>query len=232
MKRQSGEAMRKIAILGGTFNPIHNGHLHLAGCFAKLLGVQKVLLIPTYLPPHKSAPDLAPARHRLAMCRAAAGGCCCAACGPAPADGEASDLMCRAAAGGIFEASDIEIRRRGPSYTSDTLRELKALYPDAELYLITGEDMFLTLTQWHEPETIFSLATVCAAPRSAAGLGRLLKYAQGLRRLGARTRVENIEYLPVSSTMVRRAVREGKSIARLVPVAVERYIREHHLYLR
>jgi nicotinate-nucleotide adenylyltransferase len=206
MKRQSGEAMRKIAILGGTFNPIHNGHLHLAGCFAKLLGVQKVLLIPTYLPPHKSAPDLAPARHRLAMCRAAAGG--------------------------IFEASDIEIRRRGPSYTSDTLRELKALYPDAELYLITGEDMFLTLTQWHEPETIFSLATVCAAPRSAAGLGRLLKYAQDLRRMGARTRVENIEYLPVSSTMVRRAVREGKSIARLVPVAVERYIREHHLYLR
>ncbi|HAH79571.1 MAG TPA: nicotinate (nicotinamide) nucleotide adenylyltransferase, partial [Ruminococcaceae bacterium] len=183
--------MRKIAILGGTFNPIHNGHLHLAGCFAKLLGVQKVLLIPTYLPPHKSAPDLAPARHRLAMCRAAAGG--------------------------IFEASDIEIRRRGPSYTSDTLRELKALYPDAELYLITGEDMFLTLTQWHEPETIFSLATVCAAPRSAAGLGRLLKYAQDLRRMGARTRVENIEYLPVSSTMVRRAVREGKSIARLVP---------------
>jgi nicotinate-nucleotide adenylyltransferase len=206
MKRQSGEAMRKIAILGGTFNPIHNGHLHLAGCFAKLLGVQKVLLIPTYLPPHKSAPDLAPARHRLAMCRAASGG--------------------------IFEASDIEIRRRGPSYTSDTLRELKALYPDAELYLITGEDMFLTLTQWHEPETIFSLATVCAAPRSAAGLGRLLKYAQDLRRMGARTRVENIEYLPVSSTMVRRAVREGKSIARLVPVAVERYIREHHLYLR
>ncbi len=197
--------MQKIAVFGGTFNPIHNGHLHLAAGFAKALGAEKVLLIPARVPPHKAAPDLAPARDRLAMCRAAAGG--------------------------VFEASDLEIRRPGPSYTSNTLRELKALRPDAELYLITGEDMFLTLEQWHEPDVIFSLATVCAAPRSEAGCGRLLEYARALRRRGARTRVENIAYLPISSTGVREAVRRGAGIAGLVPVPVERYIREHHLYL-
>ncbi len=197
--------MRKIAVFGGTFNPIHNGHLHLAESFAEILGVQKVLLIPARVPPHKPAVDLAPAEDRLAMCRAAAGG--------------------------LFEASGIEIRRKGPSYTSDTLREIRDRCPDSELYLITGEDMFLTLEQWHEPEVIFSLATICAAPRSAAGCGRMLEYARALKEKGARAVVRNIRYIPVSSTMVRNAVRQGKSLAGLVPPAVERYIREHHLYL-
>ncbi len=198
--------MQKIAVFGGTFNPIHNGHMHLAKRFAKMIGAQRVLLIPTYQPPHKHAPNLAPGRDRLAMCR----------------------LACE---GNIFEVSDIELKRRGRSYTADTLRELKKRNPDSELYLITGEDMFLTLKQWYEAETIFRLAVLCAAPRSGDGLRSLLDYAEILEREGAKTFIRNIEYLPISSTMVRNAVRDGKSISELVPPKVADYIAENKLYL-
>lgn len=198
--------MQKIAIFGGTFNPIHNGHIHLAKQFALQLGADKVILIPTYVPPHKQKLALAPAMDRLAMCRLAA-------------------------AENQFEVSDIEIKRKGLSYTADTLRELKQIYPDSEFYLITGEDMFLTLERWHESQTIFALAVLCAAPRSNGGLQSLLDYARVMQRHGAKTMIGNIEYLPVSSTMVRDAVKEKKSITRLVPTLVANYIGENKLYL-
>lgn len=198
--------MQKIAVLGGTFNPIHNGHMHIAKQYAGRLGVDKVLLIPTYQPPHKRVLNLASAEDRLQMCRLAAG--------------ESK-----------FEACGMEICRQGRSYTSDTLRELKALYPDSELYLITGEDMFLTFEEWHDPETIFRLAVLCAAPRSANGLAPLLHYAELLEQKGAKTVIENIEYLPISSTMVRDAVKNGQSIAGLVPPLVAEYIVKNKLYL-
>jgi len=198
--------MRKIAIYGGTFNPIHNGHVHLAKQFAQILGVEKVLLIPTRMPPHKRVRNLASSHDRLEMCRLAS-----------------SDS--------ILEASDIEIRRQGPSYTSDTLRELKTSNPDSELYLITGEDMFLTIQKWHEPQILYSLSTICAAPRSPQGLQPLLDYAGILQQNGAKTIVKNIEYLPISSTMVRDAVKRGESITKLVPSAVAEYILGNNLYL-
>jgi len=198
--------MQKIAIFGGTFNPIHNGHIHLAKQFALLLGVKKMILIPALMPPHKQAKNLASAKDRLEMCRLAA-------------------------AENLFEVSDIEIKRQDLSYTSDTLRELKQTYPDSELYFITGEDMFLTLTHWHEAQTIFELATLCAAPRSNSGLEKLLDYAKILQRYSAKTIIENIDYLPISSTMVRNAVKNGKNIAGLVPPVVADYIIENNLYL-
>lgn len=204
---QNGGPETKIAVFGGTFNPIHSGHIHLARRFADLLGAERVLFIPTSLPPHKTAPDLAPAGDRLAMCRLAA----------------ESDSR--------FRVSDLEIRRGGSSYTSETLEELHGLAPDAQLFLITGEDMFVTLEQWHEPETIYRLATVCAAPRSPEGTAALLRYAEQIGRKGAKTRIENIDYLPVSSTMIREAVKAGKDISSFVPASVEHYIRQKRLYL-
>lgn len=200
-----GSSVKKLAVFGGTFNPVHNGHLHLARRFARVTGVQKVLLMPAFRPPHKRTPDLASAGDRLAMCRLA--------------EQE-----------GPFEASALEIGRGGLSYTSDTLRELRRMEPDAELFLITGEDMFLTIENWREPDVIFSLATICAAPRSTQGLPRLLEHEALLRSLGAKTLVLDIPYLPVSSTMVRKAVRNGESIERLVPPAVAGYIIRNHLY--
>lgn len=200
--------MRKIAVFGGTFNPIHNGHIHIAKRFAEILHADRVLFIPTNVPPHKKAVDLAPAEDRLAMCRLAV-------------ENES-----------LFQVCDMEIRRGGPSYTSVTLRQIQTNCPGSQLFLITGEDMFVTLEQWYDAETIFRLATVCAAPRSGEGMAALLRYAEKIGRKGAKTRIENIEYLPVSSTQVRETIKAGGSIASLVPVAVEHYIREHHLYTR
>jgi nicotinate-nucleotide adenylyltransferase len=201
-----GVAMQKIAILGGTFNPIHNGHLHLVRRFSQMIQADRVLLIPTRIPPHKAAPDLAPAQDRLQMCRLAA-----------EPDG--------------FEVSDMEIRREGPSYTSDTLLELKQIYPNSELFFITGEDMFLTLEEWHNPELVYSLATICAAPRSRNGCTALNQYAEKVGKKGAKTMICNIDYLPVSSTMVRNAVRRGENLLAYVPRQVADYICKHHLYM-
>ena len=136
----------KTGIYGGTFNPIHNGHLHIVEEFRRGLGLDRVLLIPTRVPPHKAAPDLASAQDRCAMCRLAI---------------QEKPWL---------ELSDIEMRREGKSYTAETLEELSALYPQDQFYLLMGEDMFLTLDRWYRPETIFSLASVCTTPRSADGL--------------------------------------------------------------
>lgn len=201
------EKEKKIIIFGGTFNPIHCGHIHLAECFADVLNADRVMLIPTNVPPHKRAPDLADAEDRLAMCRLAA---------------ETDKRFC---------VSDIEIARGGQSYTSDTLAELHKMYPDAQLFLVTGEDMFVTLEQWHDPQVIYQLATICAAPRNHEGTESLLRYSKMLEQKGARTRIENIAYLPISSTMVRDAIKAGISISSLVPATVEHYIRKNKLYL-
>ena len=198
--------MQKIAILGGTFNPIHNGHLHLVRQFAQIIQADRVVLIPTRTPPHKIAPNLAPAQDRLEMCRLAV-----------EQDG--------------FEVSDMEVKREGLSYTSDTLLELKQAYPHAQLFFITGEDMFLTLEQWHKPEIVYSLATICAAPRSRQGCEALNQYAEKVGKLGAKTMICNIDYLPISSTMVRRAVHQRKDILAFVPKPVADFIYKHHLYL-
>ena len=117
----------RIGVYGGTFNPIHRGHLTAARAAADALGLEKVLLIPDNLPPHKALPaGSATGEDRLAMCRLTAG--------------EVPGM----------EVLDLELRRSGPSYTSDTLAELHAQYPDDELWLLVGSDMFLSLQEWHE----------------------------------------------------------------------------------
>ena len=197
--------MEKLAICGGTFNPIHNGHLHIAKGFCERLGFDRLLLMPASVPPHKLAPHLASAQHRLAMCQLAA-----------------------ESAG--FEASDLELRRSGPSYTVDTLQELHGIYPNAELYLIMGADMFLTLEQWYDFATIFQLAKLCVAPRDDQNKQALLRHAKHLKNLGAKSFVEDLPLLPVSSTMIRDRRKQGLSIQGLVPEPVNEYILTHDLY--
>lgn len=129
--------MKKIAMFGGTFNPIHNGHLCLAKTFVRQLQLDKVLLVPTYAPPHKQYQDTTSPEDRFQMCRLAAE--------------DINDL----------EALDLEIKRQGPSYTVDTLCQLKKEHPEEELYLITGGDMFLTIQNWKEAQEIMRLAVIC-----------------------------------------------------------------------
>lgn len=198
--------MKRLLIYGGTFNPIHRAHLHLAREFQKRINAEKVILIPARVPPHKEALDLASGEDRYQMC-------CLAA---------------KEESG--FEVSNMELIREGPSYTSDTLEQISREYPDCELFFITGEDMFLTLLTWHDPQKILKNATICGAPRSRSGLFRMRAYAQKLRDCGGKTLVEDISYLPISSTMVRKALQEGKNIRPLVPDSVADYIEKHSLY--
>lgn len=198
--------MKKLAMFGGTFDPIHNGHISLAVHTAEQLSLDEVLLIPTNIPPHKQMHAAAGA-YRLAMCRLAAKGY------------------------PRLTVSDRELRRKGPSYTVDTLRELHAEYPDAELFLIMGSDMFFTLEQWRESEEIMRLAAICTAAREYGDLARLRMHAEHLKAAyGACCRVLDIEVLEMSSTQIRRKLRNGEDLSAILPAGVLEYIREHHLY--
>lgn len=199
----------KLGIYGGTFNPIHSGHIHILREFIRRLSLDRVLLIPTGTPPHKAAPDLAGAEDRLAMCVLAAT--------------EITEAP--------VEVSRIEIDRGGKSYTADTLTALRGEYPTDEFFLLMGEDMFLTVDQWVRPEVICRQAALCVSPRSEDGEKRLLLQKKKLEEsLSARCVIEAIPYFPASSTEIRALAARGKSLSPLVPPEVEAYIAAHGLY--
>lgn len=194
-------------MFGGTFNPIHNGHIQLALCSARQLHLDKVLLIPTHTPPHKQYQEETTAWQRWEMCRLAVRGY------------------------ENLEASDIEIKRPGASYTVDTLRELKQEFPDTQLYLITGADMFLTVQNWKCAADIFSMAVICGVPRDQENEKILQKQETILGRdFGAKTALLEMPPVPISSTEIRQRIKNGQPIGQWVPKSVERYIRENHLY--
>ena len=199
--------MKKIAMFGGTFNPIHNGHIELALCAAQQLDLEQVLLIPTHTPPHKRYQEEVTAWQRWEMCRLAVQGY------------------------KNLETSDLEIKRPGASYTVDTLRELHRDFPDAEIYLITGADMFLTVQNWKCAADIFSLAVICGVPRDQEKEMTLKKHELVLREeFGAKTVLLQMPLVPISSTEIRERIRKNLPIGEWVPPSVERYIQENHLY--
>ncbi len=199
----------KIGVYGGTFNPIHLGHLHILREFIRRLSLDKALLIPAGTPPHKDAPELAGKADRLAMCKLAAQ--------------EITEAP--------VEISLVELDRPGKSYSADTLTQLSRLYPNDELYFLMGEDMFLTLHKWYRPEIICEHAALCASPRSTGGLCKLKEQQKLLeKKYSARCFVEDIPWLPVSSTQARQCAERGESLSGLVPDSVGEYIVEHGLY--
>lgn len=198
----------RIGVYGGTFNPIHLGHTHILGEFMARLRLDQALLIPTGIPPHKQAHALASPQDRAAMCALAAE--------------EVSRERVR--------VSSIELERPGKSYTALTLRALREEYPGDEIFLLMGEDMFLTVDSWYEAGEIFRLAALCASPRSPEGQKRLLEKKRALEDLGARCFVEDIPFWDVSSTRVRELAARGESLEGLVPPRVAEYIREHQIY--
>jgi nicotinate-nucleotide adenylyltransferase len=199
--------MERIGILGGTFNPVHNGHINMASCFLERLNLDRVLFIPVWSPPHKSAMTLLPAPERLEMCRLAC----------------AFDKR--------LQTSTIEIERGGKSYTVDTLRELSRLMPQTRFYLITGADMFLTLEQWKGFTEISKLAALCACSRKIGELAALREKAKRLESLyGAECHVEDNPVTDVSSTQVRAVLSAGGDTSELLPPSVWDYIRKKGLY--
>lgn len=193
--------MQRIGLFGGTFNPIHMGHLRLATAFVQSLCLDKLIVIPDYMPPHKDAKDLASAVDRYNMCRVAVAGIPNA------------------------EVSDYELRRETESYTVHTLQHFNAVFPDAELFFIMGSDMFVTLEEWYDAKTLFTLATMCAGARNLGEYRRLVEYADMLTQKGVKTCVVDIEPYAASSTDIREGLRRvGGARHESLPESVCRYI--------
>ena len=193
----------RLGILGGTFDPVHLGHLLLAECAREELSLVQVLFVPAREPWRKSHRVITPPEHRLAMLELAIEG----------NDG--------------FGISDIELRRPGPTYTADTLEALAAERLDDEFYFIVGADALADLPNWREPERIVQHAVLAVAPRAGQSLAAT---AAALPDIAARIERFEMPPTPVSSTEIRARVLAGKPIAGMVPAAVERYIRTHRLY--
>jgi len=192
--------MTRVGVLGGTFDPVHVGHLILAEQAREQLRLDRVLFVPAGDPWRKAQRSVTPARHRLAMVRLAVAG------NPA------------------FEVDESEIRREGPTYTVETLRELRErLSPDDELFFIVGEDALADLPAWRDPAGIAALALIAVAPRQGVQAPALPFDASRLVRV-------EMPFVDISSTDLRERARAGRSLRYLVPDAVEAYIREKGLY--
>ncbi|MCC8123311.1 MAG: nicotinate (nicotinamide) nucleotide adenylyltransferase [Oscillospiraceae bacterium] len=180
----------KIGVFGGTFNPPHLGHVGAARFALDALGLDKLLLVPAAQPPHKAlSEDVPRAAQRRALVE------------------QAADAMLDSR----IEVCTLELKRAGPSYTSDTLRALRAQYPDATLWLLLGEDMFFTLQGWHASEEIMAQAGICAFARTAETTEAYMRAQAELltREYGARVEYIAPPVLPISSTALRALLREG-----------------------
>ena len=185
----------RLGILGGTFDPPHVGHLLAAGSAIERLGLDRVILIPAHRQPLKAGTEITAGPHRLAMCERLA------ACDPR------------------LSVDPVELDRGGLSFTVDTLRAYRRTRPDAELFLLMGEDAAASLPQWREPEAIAGLARIVVLTREG-GTGAAVTVGERL----ATRRVD------VSATEVRARVRAGLPIRGMVPDGVAAYIVEHRLY--
>lgn len=214
---------QRVGILGGTFNPVHLGHLRAAEDAVRRFGLDEVLLVPSYIPPHKNLGDIAPARDRLRMLELACAGR--AWCLP----------------------SDIEIKARGKSYSILTLKKLKRLYPQAWIFFILGADAFVEIETWKDHEDVLRQCLFIVTSRpgtsldAAAGVlgGRL---RERMRTIGPDDRPDEamfesgrvflmpFEALDVSSSDIRRRLKAGAPLTGLVPKAVEDYLHHHRLY--
>lgn len=191
----------KIGIFGGTFNPPHIGHFHLAEHFNKNLAFDKLLIIPTFSPVHKESTDLASSEDRMNMCRLAF-----------------SDLE-------NAEISDIEIKRGGKSYTYDTLLEVKKVYPESDLFLIIGSDMLLTFKGWYKADEILKICTICAADRNNEN--SCLDDETGMID---RVIFSSLEPFDISSSEIREMIKQNKDVSKYITKDILNYIVERRLY--
>jgi nicotinate-nucleotide adenylyltransferase len=195
---------QRLGVYGGTFDPIHNGHLHVATEALRELALDRLLLVPNGRPAHRSGACLAAPAHRLAMARLAA---------------EPFEAM---------EVSDAEIVRKGISYTVDTLQALTEQRPGCRLFFITGVDAVAELPTWHDPERVLALSSVVAAARP----GFTREWLAERLPAGWMDRILLLEttHSDTSATEVRGRIATGASTEGLVPYTVLRYIHRHRLY--
>jgi len=196
--------MKKIAVFGGTFNPVHNGHLNILKSIDEKLCFDEILLIPSFMPPHKEVSELASGKARMKMLSLAF------------ADMEKCGVC------------DIELCRKGKSYTVDTVKKLKQIFPNAELYFIIGSDMLLTFDRWKNWREILKYTYILASSRNEGETEVLVKKAEELDK--NRIRVVETEPFSVSSTEIRAMIKNGEDVSDLLPEKVLRYINQEGLY--
>ena len=194
----------RIGIYGGAFNPVHKGHIKLAAEIKEKAHLDKIIIMPSGLSPHKNSDDLIESEHRFRMCKLAFSG---------------EDYI----------VSDLEIKRQGKSYTVDTVTQLKKIYPDDELFLIMGSDMLLSFHRWYRYEDILSAVTVCATTRQdGISIDELKKYSREV--LGKDAFIIDFEPFECSSTQVRNALLSGEDVTSLLSEEVLTYIKTNALY--
>jgi nicotinate-nucleotide adenylyltransferase len=201
------ERPRRIGILGGTFDPVHNGHLYITNALRAALDLERVVWVPAGRPPHKTGQIVSSDRDRLAMLELALAG-------------SATDQI-----------STIDIERSGPSYTADTLEILAERFAPARLFFLMGEDSLRDLPTWHDPERLLKAAelAVAARPEVDADLESVMRRVPTVQ---GRVHLIPTKEVAISSSDIRRWVGEHQSIQGLVPAAVEAYIRDHGLYMQ
>ena len=191
----------QIGIIGGTFNPIHYGHLVSASEVCNKFKLDKVIFIPSAINPLKNDSNLAEAHHRLKMIKLAIAG------------------------NPLFEVSDIEIKRGGASYTIDTIKTLVKKYDkDTNIYFIIGADAFLEINSWSSPDALLKMCKFIVTTRP----GYDIKNAKQIFR--KHTEIMEITYLAISSSDIRQRIKSGSPIKYLLPEKVEDYICKHRLY--
>jgi len=194
-----GNGRRRLGIMGGTFDPVHIGHLVCAEEARWQFGLDEVVFVPAGQPWQKR--QVTPAEDRYLL------------------------TVLATASNPHFSVSRLEIDRGGPTYTLETLRALREFHSAADLFFITGADAVLEILTWKDPDSLLQTARFIAATRPEFDLGKL-----DLGRFGDRVSVIQIPALAISSTDIRRRVREGRPIHYLVPAEVASYIEERHLY--
>lgn len=195
----------KIGIFGGAFNPVHNGHLNIADAFYEDLKLDKMILIPTANPPHKSGAGLLSGDDRINMLRLAI-------------------------ENKPYEISTIEFERNDKSYTYNTLLELKRLYPEAVLFLIIGADQIINFEKWYRYSDILDMVTLCASARESEEEKQII--IKSAQRLGIQDRfyMSGRAVLRVSSSEIRDKIKNGSDVSKLLPKKVFDYISEKGLY--
>lgn len=198
--------MKKTVIFGGTFNPFHLGHLKLMKEVIKTVRPDRFILVPTHVPPHKSADELISDEDRLEMCRLAA-----------------EEIK-------GAEVSDYEIRAGGKSYTVNTLEYFHRQAPEDKLYFAMGSDMLITFLSWYRPDRIMELATLVCNCRDTADYRACLEAQEKISSLGGSCILTECEPLVCSSTDIRQRLEKGLDIDSLVPKKVAEYIEKRGLY--
>lgn len=197
-----------IAVFGGTFNPIHNAHVHMINAFLNEYKVDLLLITPTGIPPHKEFNQEITNKQRLYMC----------------------ELVAKKFKN--VKVCDLELKRQGKSFTVDTLEEIKKIYSNPKIHFLMGADMFKSFKTWKNPEKILKLASLCVIPRNDKNLDNLLKIKNMLLSFypWAKINVLQTKQINISSSKIRKIIKNRGSLQGLLPEDIIEYLDKHNLY--